>query len=70
MRCSADGILTDSFLEIGYGAQCWGLSLGGGILESRPLGNPAAPVETNYAVSFSVHLRNLGSVGTSQRLGP
>jgi lipopolysaccharide export system protein LptA len=58
----------DSFLELGYGTQCWGLSLGGGLVERLQGFGPEAPTDVRFSVSFSIHLRNLGSLGTSQSL--
>jgi hypothetical protein len=63
-----DELVADSSLELGYRAQCWGLSVGGGLFQRKIGVALDAPSDTNFSLGFSVHLLNLGSVGFTQRL--
>jgi lipopolysaccharide assembly outer membrane protein LptD (OstA) len=63
-----NSFVQDGFLELGYGTQCWGATLGAGLAE-RPLSLlPNPPTDNHISISFSINLKNLGSLGTTQRL--
>jgi hypothetical protein len=59
-----DTLMNDSFLELSYGAQCWGVSIGAGLAERRlNFLDPESEIDRNLSVGFTIHLLNLGGIG-------